>query len=84
MELSNHNLNSHQLTLQAIIQEIFLKSMQWNLTSSQIICSLHLMCLRCSIEKLLGHHTEGLLTIGLLMHQISTNKNQTKDTNRRT
>ena len=77
MELSNDSLNSQQLTLQAI----FPKLMQWNSTPSQNMFSLHSMCLGCSIEKLLGHHIEELLTICLLMHQNSTNKNQTSGTN---
>ena len=40
--------------------------------------SVYLMCLGCLTKKLLDHHTKGLLTISLLMYQISTSKNQTK------
>ena len=77
MELSNDSLNSQRLTLQAI----FPKLLYWNSIASQNMFSLHSMCLGCLIEKLLGNHIEEILTTGLLMHQNSTNKNQTSGTN---
>ena len=39
------------------------------------------MCLGYSIKEFSNQHIEGILTIGLLMHQISSNRYHTKGKN---
>ena len=55
--------------------------MHWNLTPSQVMYLFHSMNLGWLIKELLGYRIKRLLTIGLLVYQISTNWNQIKGTN---